>query len=108
MNSSREAPSKALSPGRHPISLPGLFEALRRRPRAYRTGPCKILDINFWEYFLPRTRVNKAYTISNKRTAAEVRRYGARPKGNLAAISGGTCSATVSAPSHTRRHKASS
>jgi hypothetical protein len=52
--------------------------------------------------------VNRVYAISNRRTAASVKRYGTRPKGNFAAISGGTCSSTVSAPSHTKRHKASS
>ncbi len=57
---------------------------------------------------LLRQWVNKAYATSNRRTAAAVKRYGARPKGNLAAISSGICSATVSAPSHTRNHKASS
>jgi hypothetical protein len=57
---------------------------------------------------LPRTRRIKAYALCSMRAAAGAKRYGARPKGNFAARSRGTWSLTVSAPSHTRCHSASS
>jgi hypothetical protein len=54
VNSFREVPSKALSPSGTLCSLPGPFEALRRRPRANRTGDMQDLgyrpaELSFYE-----------------------------------------------------------